>query len=178
MAGKTPYKPGDEFPDTRKRIVEYVGQHKKNRVSLWMWECMDCGARHGPSRTGTITRKDRLSSCCRKYLSGNGNANWKGHEEISGSFLYQYRNDARKRGRPFDVSVEYLWELWLLQDGRCAYTFLSLEHGKTASIDRIDSDLGYVVGNVQWVHRDVNRMKSDFPQDYFLSMCRLIAQNL
>lgn len=43
------------------------------------------------------------------------------------------------------------------------------------SLDRIDSKKGYVVGNVQWVHKDINRMKNTFPQDYFIQVCKQIA---
>ena len=45
----------------------------------------------------------------------------------------------------------------------------------TASLDRIDSSKGYILGNIQLVHRDVNRIKSDFEQDYFIKICKLIS---
>jgi hypothetical protein len=32
-------------------------------------------------------------------------------------------------------------------------------------MDRIDSNKGYVEGNVQWVYKYVNLMKRDFPQE-------------
>jgi hypothetical protein len=52
---------------------------------------------------------------------------------------------------------------------------VSVEH--TASLDRIDSSKGYCEDNVQWVHKDINRMKNTFDQDYFISLCKLIAEN-
>jgi len=48
----------------------------------------------------------------------------------------------------------------------------------TASLDRINNDLGYIEGNVQWVHKDVNRMKWAFTQDRFLELCCLITENI
>ena len=43
-----------------------------------------------------------------------------------------------------------------------------------ASLDRIDNNNGYIKNNVQWLHKDINRMKSNFNQDYFLTLCRKI----
>jgi hypothetical protein len=47
----------------------------------------------------------------------------------------------------------------------------------TASIDRIDSSKGYILGNIQWVHKDVNFMKRTYSQEYFVKMCKLITEN-
>jgi hypothetical protein len=45
----------------------------------------------------------------------------------------------------------------------------------TASIDRIDNAEGYLVGNVQLLHKDVNFMKHHFDQDYFIEVCNNIS---
>jgi hypothetical protein len=173
MSGTMKYKVGDEFPNG-KRLTKYVGSHPKFRTSLWMWECVKCGKESGPSLTNSITRLDKSPRCCgmpRKEKTGR----WLGHEEITGVFLGTYRYGAAKRGLAWDVTPEHLWSLWVKQGGACVYTGLSLTHGETASIDRIDNTQGYIEGNVQWVHRDINRMKSDFTEDRFLALCRLVA---
>jgi len=46
---------------------------------------------------------------------------------------------------------------------------------RTASLDRIDSTKNYTIDNIQWVHKDVNKMKMDFSQEYFIEMCRLVT---
>lgn len=48
--------------------------------------------------------------------------------------------------------------------------------GLVLSVDRIDNDLGYLRTNIQIIHKDINRMKSDFNQDYFIQMCKLIGR--
>ncbi len=93
---------------------------------------------------------------------------------------------ARRRKIQFSVSTEYLWELFCRQNGKCALTNISLElpesswdvkHGVgTASLDRIDSSVGYIEGNVQWVHKEINMMKQDLTQTHFVEMCRLVSQ--
>lgn len=46
-----------------------------------------------------------------------------------------------------------------------------------ASLDRIDSSLGYIIGNVQWVYKGVNFMKGEMSHDYFIEMCKMITEN-
>ena len=69
------------------------------------------------------------------------------------------------------------------QDKRCKYTKMELvfeTHGKkgNASLDRIDSNKGYIKSNLQWVHKDVNRMKWDISHEGFIKICKLITENL
>jgi hypothetical protein len=68
------------------------------------------------------------------------------------------------------------------QDFRCALSGWPIGWSDvgaihTASIDRVDSSLGYVVGNIQIVHKDVNMAKQQFTQDYFLVLCAAVAAN-
>jgi archaellum component FlaC len=45
------------------------------------------------------------------------------------------------------------------------------------SLDRIDSKLGYIEGNVQWLHKDVNYMKQEYSQEYYIDICKKVANN-
>lgn len=47
----------------------------------------------------------------------------------------------------------------------------------TASLDRIDSSKGYVIGNVQWVHKTINTMKMDLANSEFIKLCQMVAKN-
>ena len=52
----------------------------------------------------------------------------------------------------------------------------SLGYGEqTASLDRIDSHKGYVVGNTQWVHTMVNMCKNKYAHAKFVEMCQAVA---
>jgi hypothetical protein len=71
-------------------------------------------------------------------------------------------------------------------DGLCALTGYPLLHCHAednlttsalfnASVDRVDSSLGYVVGNVQLVGTRINLMKGDKSNDEFWSFCRKVT---
>ena len=60
---------------------------------------------------------------------------------------------------------------------KLTYREISSETGTTASLDRIDPSLGYIEGNVRWIHKDVNRMKWKMVDDGFLRWISIIAIN-
>jgi hypothetical protein len=86
------------------------------------------------------------------------------------------------RGLAWDLTPEYIINLYTEQKGKCALTEWDIgwpEKGltSTVSIDRIDSSEGYIVGNVQLLHKDVNMAKQQYSQDYFINMCVAIAES-
>lgn len=104
---------------------------------------------------------------------------------MSGQFFGMIKKGAAYRKIDFAITIEQAWELFLEQDGKCALTGLPLtlvglrdrRRGieQTASLDRIDSLHGYVLGNVHWVHKDINMMKKEYSPSYFLEMCRRVV---
>ena len=48
--------------------------------------------------------------------------------------------------------------------------------GGTASLDRIDSKKGYTIDNIQWVHKDVNKMKMDLQEEDFFRIVKEIYE--
>jgi hypothetical protein len=86
-----------------------------------------------------------------------------------------------KRILELKVSVKHITEVFYAQKQRCALSGRSIgfaqdfyEHahgGTTASLDRIDSSKGYVEGNIQWIHKDFQFMKSSLDQNEFIAMC-------
>lgn len=150
---------------------------------------MTCGeiARKYGIGTGTISRwfsMNDISVRPYEHQTGNNHFNSTGYGEILGSKFASFRNGASKRDIDFKVTIEEIWNLFLIQERRCALTGLTLrfklgkrDPGKTtASLDRIDSDGIYEIENLQWVHVKINRMKSVFPQDEFIEFCRMVAE--
>lgn len=149
-------------------------------------ECVRCGDQTvKPSfRVRHQSLKYGCSKCAYSASRGTGSAHWKGGEYVPAYFVAKIKKgcDRRSREIPFTVSFEYLDALWLAQGGRCALTGWGLCFGdnateQTASLDRIDSALGYVEGNVQFVHKDVNIAKWSQSQGDFIDMCKAVTAN-
>lgn len=122
---------------------------------------------------------------CRSGGVGSNHVGWKGSGEISGYTWGAIRNNAKQRGIVFTITIDYAWKLFVLQDGKCALSGLPLHFNTlrqrdpnavtTASLDRIDSTKGYVEGNVQWLHKNVNFMKHSLSQEVFIYLCHKVA---
>jgi hypothetical protein len=124
-------------------------------------------------------------SCSRKRNTPTGNKNvlWKGYEEIPMSYIHNIRNSAIRRGLTWQVTEEYIWNLFVEQNRRCKISGVDLKFSSTinardgtASLDRIDRHCGYVEGNLQWLHKKVNEMKWDMSDEEFISWCNIISQ--
>lgn len=133
-------------------------------------------------RAGTTTRCKKCGN--KTYLTENGEVN------INSMILSFYRHivDGIKKRKKvseleFNITPEYLEKLYEEQNRKCAISGLSLELDITKaaikqnwSLDRIDSNKGYIEGNVQWVHKDINRMKQSYSNKYFKEMCCKVAE--
>ncbi len=106
---------------------------------------------------------------------------WKGYGNIGRkqfNVIYKRRDNS-------DLDIEFLWNLFLLQNGKCAISGIGLRfphfHNESvnngASLDRIDSNLGYFKSNVHWVHKNINQIKFDLTMEDFLKYTGLVVQN-
>lgn len=156
----------------------------------FLFTCSCGGERiaHGRSvKRGNITK---CLECAKKGRLGVNCSVWSGHGEISGTWWKEHvRYPARRDKREINIDVEYGWNLFLEQNRKCAFTGVELSfperaftNGNTkviytasASLDRIDSSKGYIKGNVQWVHKIINHMKTNKTDLEFIEWCRLVA---
>jgi uncharacterized protein (DUF433 family) len=105
----------------------------------------------------------------------------KGNDYISGKYFSDLKVGARNRNLEFSIDLEYITNLLIAQEFKCALTGwdIAVYYNKknTASLDRIDSDpkIGYIPGNVQWLHKDVNKLKLNITQDRFLEIAIAMA---
>ena len=118
------------------------------------------------------------------------NSNWKGYGDLSGDHWSRIQNGALKRNLELSITIEDAWNLYLHQNGKCALSGVDIilrgqEIGlsskqvhkrTTASLDRIDSNIGYTIDNIQWIHKDLNQMKSDRTIDTFYEWIKLIYE--
>lgn len=157
-------------------VVEFYGY--VNRNAFWLCKCK-CGLVKPVKAQYLLSHTSKGCSAC-----GNPRANIK---DIPPKIWNYIVKRAARKNYKFEVSKEFAYELFLKQNRKCALTGVELyipvnaseylERKGTASLDRIDSSKGYLPNNIQWIHKDVNRMKNIFPQDYFIQICNLIAKN-
>lgn len=150
--------------------LDYVGNSK--------WRCIcECG---NYSNISGIALRSGNSNQCRKcqfklYIK---------KEEFRDTFFKRYINSAKVRNLQFNITKEYVYELFLKQNRKCALSGIDIKFANTskehltgfttASLDRIDSSKGYVEGNVQWIHKDINKIKNNISQERFLELCQKI----
>lgn len=169
--------------------MEELKKYMQNR-RLVTFICDNCGceAQKPQSEYNRNIKLGRKNFCCRKCAFEYGQRlhkddpltdkqiqNLQQIREYAGNrrdewtpYRYSLRN-ARKRFKEFNLTLEDLKQVWEQQKGICPYTGLKLElptYSKCkniwyrASLDRIDSTKGYVVGNVQFISTPINFMKS------------------
>lgn len=108
-----------------------------------------------------------------------------GYKKVPGFYFRRLKDSARedKRNHSFNITPKYIGELFKQQEEKCALTGVPLMFVKvyrdmpsqTASLDRIDSSIGYEENNVQWVHRIINFMKGSLSVDDFYKWAKLFV---
>ncbi len=144
----------------------------QNRLATWNCQCV-CG--QVVVALGSDLRQGKIKTCgCRTGIKSR--RNWQGHGDIPKSYWRALNQNAQQRNIDFDLTIECVNDLFLEQDRKCALSGDDISFSNnTASLDRIENEKGYLNGNVQWVHKDVNRMKQTYSVDYFIHLCKLIA---
>ena len=107
------------------------------------------------------------------------------HHTIPSRYFYSLISGAERRNIKFEIDIDDLWNQFEKQNGKCALSKLDLKFpffgerptAQTASLDRINSDIGYIINNIQWLHKDVNKMKWELEQEKFINLCKLISEN-
>ena len=177
--GKQKVQKGQQYG--RLTIVECQGKNSQRQI---ICKCVcECGEEKVLASSRLLSGNTKSCGCLRRENSKK--IRWAGCGEISGQYFGNLRKGAEKRGLSFNIEIEHVWQLFLEQDRKCSLTGVDLEFRPTtrseklgtASLDRIDSSMGYDVGNVHWVHKDINRMKWEFSQDRFMELCRLVVEH-
>ena len=123
----------------------------------------------------------KKTKCCKNCHSkkiGIDHGSYKGTQNITKTYFSQIKLNAKKRNLQFNINIKMLDALLVKQNYRCYISQQNISvHDHTASLDRIDSSKVYIKNNIAWVHKDIKRMKSDFPLSYFIDVCNKISKN-
>lgn len=185
-----PLKKGEPFHDLK--VVSLCEKDAYGKV-CYLCRCK-CGNLRKVRRSYLLSGRTKSCGCGKKTASSETgkrtirfaiDANKQFVGDLSGALWRRVVTQARMRKLEVEVTQQQMWDLFVEQEKRCALTGLELfldphhcnRNRVTASLDRIDSTKGYVKGNVQWVHKDVNMMKNGFTQNRFKEICHLVSKN-
>ena len=138
-------------------------REKRSRMKLpQLSNCVKCGVEHQ-----TINQHHTCEQCVpnqKEYAANykNGlNGRWQ-----------MYRANAKKRGLPFKLTIQQFAEFW---QKPCSYCGSEIE---TVGIDRVDSSLGYVEGNLVSCCWICNQSKNDLQMSEWISHLKAVLKNL
>lgn len=175
-------------------IVDGAGSNSRGK--LWLCKCV-CGTERIVE--GARLRSGRSKSCGCLNVEQTIKSHWRGCGELGMDHWTSIVDSATRRHIEVTITIEDAWNLFLKQNRKCSltgcdlsmyihdsyYTYTPKDASRskgrrskgTASLDRIDSAKGYTLGNVQWVHKDINKMKLDHSQEQFVKLCRLVVSH-
>lgn len=170
---------GDVFG--KLKVIEKLGC-SKNNGNKYLCRC-ECGNTRITFAHALYNRTPRkILNCSRFPCRKSPNNTTIG--DLTGSYWATVKCHAKKRNIKVILTQKQAWNLFLKQERKCALSKVDIKmetnfksHDRTASLDRIDSSKDYTIDNVQWVHKEVNRIKNDLPNTKFLYWCKLISKN-
>ena len=147
----------------------------------WERQCPTCSKTVSHLRKSYCVGAHNAGQPC-KACSNKTNHPAGMHGPVRMAWYNRFRASAVTRGYCWDITVDDIASLYEIQRGRCALTGWSVSWSSvgwdhTASIDRIDNNLGYTLENIQLVHKDVNMARGTMGVEDFIEMCQAVAQN-
>lgn len=174
-------------------------KYKHNRKLITI-KCDNCGQDYNkPISEYNRNKKFNRHSFCSRSCSAIFNSKNRKNRNIkfdhlleynknkkSNSFLY-YMRSVRQRFKEYNITIDDLKNQWLVQNEMCVYSGIRLQLASytttdinpiyRASLDRIDSNKGYIKGNIQFVSTSINYMKNKLSHDETIELCKLISKN-
>jgi hypothetical protein len=150
-------------------ISDQIFKKSTNRATYWKVKCK-CGTEEIRDASHLVNMKTSSCKRCAAFKL-----------PFEQSYFRRVKDRATKSGFEFNITLEYLMSIY---NGKCALSGVNIQFGRhwklklsdqSASLDRIDNTKGYIMGNVQWVHKQVNFMKGTMKENEFINFCKLIS---
>ena len=127
-----------------------------NTVWRWIVKC-DCGKEYSVLQSSLHIIYECRECAYQSRRSKN---------TVNNKLWDSTKRGAIQRSLELNISRDFAWKLYIKQDKQCAITKLPIhlrESGQdkqenTASLDRINSNKGYIKNNVQRYHKKINRI--------------------
>lgn len=159
-------------------VLSLTDERSNDRRPIWKCKCIKCNFKKKLD-TKRVKSGKMFNCYCLKTRHKH-----KGYGDITLTQWNSIKNCANTRNIPFEITIEQAWNLFLKQNGKCSLTGLNITFAvtynkrteyTTASLDRIDSAKPYTIDNVQWIHKDLQYMKWNYDEKYYIEMCKLVS---
>jgi hypothetical protein len=174
--------------------IEFVKNNNRKPYRKYYWICKcDCGAII--EACGETIKNHKIKSCSKCSNRGKFQRTKTYYpttpritdgDAALRMLMWRTKDRAIIKSLEWNLDFDFLKELIKKQNYKCAISGIKIcladtvrLHRKlytTASIDRIDSSKGYIIGNIQWVHKTVNNMKGNQTDADFINMCKKIYE--
>jgi len=148
----------------------------KNHNIIWEAIC-DCGKNTRWMQGNELTNPNRCFQCYKCAAIKRGNMQASNNGKIGDLYKTKYtkiKRSAEIRNIEFKMSIKYLWDLFISQKQKCAITGDYIECINNAPLDRLDSSIGYVKNNVQWVTPQSNISKHVMTMNELYEFCKKV----
>jgi hypothetical protein len=134
--------------------------------------CRNCYNNHEAVKKSEIRRKKRLKESFKENF-----------DLYIQTRINNIRSRCKSKNIEFDLTKEFLIELWESQNGACYYTNLPMKNSMktngfqswdSPSLDRIDPNFGYIKGNIVWCLFSINSFKQSLTIEEFEKQIRSI----
>ena len=145
-----------------------------------VWECQcDCGNTRW-IQGNELTNPNKCFQCAKCAAKERGAIQAERNGKVGELTLTRYtklQRSAETRNISFNISMEYLWNLFEYQNHTCAITGDYIPSITEASLDRIDSNGNYEEGNVQWVTYQANVSKHTMSMNELYEFCKKVLNH-
>lgn len=151
-------------------------ESKSREKTIWDFLCI-CGKKISLPARNVYDKPKINCGCLDKKIE---------FTEITYPYFMHLQSGATARQLDFNIKPEDVVNKIKKQNYKCALSGFDIcfaitpkefKSGiQTASVDRIDSSQGYTVDNIQVVHKDINRIKLDLSQEYFIKICEAVTK--
>lgn len=145
----------------------------------WVRNCPFCGIEISHLRRNYCGHAALLKQPCKRCSNATNHPSGM-HGPVRVAWYNSFEKSALSRGYCWEITISDIATLYELQNGRCALTgwpisWSSQKWEHTASIDRLDNTRGYLLNNVQLVHKSVNMSRGTMEIEDFVEMCKAVA---
>lgn len=137
---------------------------------------------------------DGYQKCCKECFSNYDSVKYnykKKNDTLKTDLIVYLRNrtsslerKSKLKNLEFDLDKEFLYKLYIKQDGKCFFTGLDIKHNigchqyDSISVERLDPNLGYIKTNVVLLSFSVNSFKGMMNENEFKEYLNLVLPKL